>query len=36
MVIEGSHGRKSGKGFYDYSSDPAAPVDLAKEVKSEK
>jgi 3-hydroxybutyryl-CoA dehydrogenase len=36
MVIEGSHGRKSGKGFYDYSSDPAAPVDLAKGVKSEK
>ena len=34
MVSAGSHGRKSGKGFYDYSSDPAIPVDLAKEVKS--
>ncbi|MDF3052579.1 MAG: hbdA [Geminicoccaceae bacterium] len=29
MVIEGSHGRKSGKGFYDYSTDPPVPVVLS-------
>ncbi|MDQ3223541.1 MAG: 3-hydroxybutyryl-CoA dehydrogenase [Gemmatimonadota bacterium] len=26
MVAAGNHGRKSGKGFYDYSKDPPAPV----------
>jgi len=26
MVTEGNHGRKSGRGFYDYSTDPPAPV----------
>jgi 3-hydroxybutyryl-CoA dehydrogenase len=26
MVVAGSHGRKSGKGFYDYSSDPPVPM----------
>jgi 3-hydroxybutyryl-CoA dehydrogenase len=35
MVKEGLHGKKTGKGFYDYSSDPPTPVDLTK-VKSEK
>lgn len=29
MVMEGSHGRKSGQGFYDYSTDPPRPVGLA-------
>ena len=29
MVTEGSHGRKSGKGFYDYSTDPPVPVVLS-------
>lgn len=29
MVAAGSLGRKSGKGFYDYSATPPAPVDLA-------
>lgn len=29
MARAGYLGRKSGKGFYDYSSDPAVPVDLA-------
>jgi 3-hydroxybutyryl-CoA dehydrogenase len=29
MVAAGLHGRKSGRGFYDYASDPPQPVDLA-------
>jgi 3-hydroxybutyryl-CoA dehydrogenase len=28
MVVAGLHGRKSGRGFYDYSSDPPVPIDL--------
>jgi 3-hydroxybutyryl-CoA dehydrogenase len=28
MALAGLHGRKSGKGFYDYSVDPPVPVDL--------
>ncbi|HEX6615504.1 MAG TPA: 3-hydroxybutyryl-CoA dehydrogenase [Gemmatimonadales bacterium] len=27
MVTAGLHGRKSGKGFYDYASDPPVPID---------
>jgi 3-hydroxybutyryl-CoA dehydrogenase len=29
MVAAGDHGRKSGKGFYDYSADPPVPVTLS-------
>jgi 3-hydroxybutyryl-CoA dehydrogenase len=28
MVTAGLHGRKSGRGFYDYASDPPVPIDL--------
>ncbi len=28
MVVSGLHGRKSGRGFYDYASDPPVPLDL--------
>jgi 3-hydroxybutyryl-CoA dehydrogenase len=28
MVLAGLHGRKSGRGFYDYATDPPSPVDL--------
>ena len=28
MVAAGLHGRKSGRGFYDYASDPPSPIDL--------
>jgi 3-hydroxybutyryl-CoA dehydrogenase len=28
MVVAGMHGRKTGRGFYDYASDPPAPADL--------
>ena len=28
MVIAGFHGRKNGRGFYDYSVDPAVPTEL--------
>jgi 3-hydroxybutyryl-CoA dehydrogenase len=28
MVAAGLHGRKSGRGFYDYASDPPPPIDL--------
>lgn len=28
MVTAGMHGRKSGRGFYDYATNPPAPVDL--------
>ena len=28
MVVAGLHGRKSGRGFYDYSVDPPTPIDL--------
>ncbi len=30
MVTAGLYGRKSGRGFYDYSVDPAVPVDLGR------
>jgi 3-hydroxybutyryl-CoA dehydrogenase len=29
MTLAGLHGRKTGKGFYDYSVDPPVPLDLA-------
>ena len=28
MVAAGQHGRKTGRGFYDYASDPPHPIDL--------
>jgi 3-hydroxybutyryl-CoA dehydrogenase len=28
MVVAGLHGRKSGRGFYDYSVDPPIPIEL--------
>jgi 3-hydroxybutyryl-CoA dehydrogenase len=31
MVAAGQHGKKSGRGFYDYATDPPIPVDLDKE-----
>jgi len=27
-VVAGFHGRKNGKGFYDYSVEPAVPTEL--------
>jgi 3-hydroxybutyryl-CoA dehydrogenase len=32
MTREGLHGKKSGKGFYDYSVDPPVPVDVVQQV----
>jgi len=34
LVDAGLHGRKSGKGFYDYSVDPAVPVDLSQAARA--
>jgi 3-hydroxybutyryl-CoA dehydrogenase len=28
MAVAGLHGRKSGRGFYDYASDPPTPLEL--------
>jgi 3-hydroxybutyryl-CoA dehydrogenase len=36
MVAAGFHGRKNGRGFYDYSVDPPVPVELEGRVESEK
>jgi 3-hydroxybutyryl-CoA dehydrogenase len=36
MVLAGWYGRKSGRGFYDYSVDPPVPVELKQLVKSKK
>jgi 3-hydroxybutyryl-CoA dehydrogenase len=36
MVAAGFHGRKSGRGFYDYSTDPPVPVEPNQLVKSKK
>jgi 3-hydroxybutyryl-CoA dehydrogenase len=36
MVQDGLHGKKSGKGFYDYSVDPPGPVDLIQQVRSKR
>ena len=38
MVVAGFHGRKNGRGFYDYSVDPAVPSDLGlgKSVNSQR
>lgn len=36
MVVAGFHGRKNGRGFYDYSVDPPVPVELKQLVKSKK
>ncbi len=36
MVAAGLHGRKNGKGFYDYSVDPAVPTELGLGVSGKK
>ena len=36
MAEQGLHGKKSGKGFYDYSVDPPRPVDLVQQVSSKR
>jgi 3-hydroxybutyryl-CoA dehydrogenase len=36
MVVAGLHGRKNGKGFYDYSVDPAVPTELGLGVSGRK
>jgi 3-hydroxybutyryl-CoA dehydrogenase len=35
MVVAGFHGRKNGKGFYDYSVDPAIPTELGLGVREQ-